>query len=89
MKVKSGYILREVAGNYIVVAVGEEAMDFNGLITTNETGAFLWNKLSNDISENDLVSAMLEEYEIDQETAADDISAFLLKLKEAELLINE
>ena len=89
MKVKSGYILREVAGNYIVVAVGDEAMDFNGLITTNETGAFLWNKLSNDISENDLVSAMLDEYEIDQETAAADISAFLLKLKEAELLINE
>ena len=89
MKVKSGYILREVAGNYIVVAVGEEAMDFNGLITTNETGAFLWNKLSNDISESDLVCAMLEEYEIDQETAAADISAFLLKLKEAELLINE
>lgn len=89
MKVKSGYILREVAGNYIVVAVGEEAMDFNGLITTNETGAFLWNKLSENISEQELVDAMLEEYEIDKETAASDISAFIFKLKESELLINE
>lgn len=89
MKVKSGYILREVAGNYLVVAVGEEAMDFNGLITTNETGAFLWNKLSSDISEQELVSAMLDEYDIDEETASADISSFISKLKEAELLINE
>ena len=89
MKVKSGYILREVAGNYLVVAVGEEAMDFNGLITTNETGAFLWNKLSSDISEQELVSAMLVEYDIDEETASADISSFISKLKEAELLINE
>lgn len=89
MRVKSGYILREVAGNYLVVAVGEEAMDFNGLITTNETGAFLWNKLSSDISEQELVSAMLDEYDIDEETASADISSFISKLKEAELLINE
>ena len=89
MRVKSGYILREVAGNYLVVAVGEEAMDFNGLITTNETGAFLWNKLSSDISEQELVSAMLDEYDIDEGTAAADISSFISKLKEAELLINE
>ena len=89
MKVKSGYILREVAGNYLVVAVGEEAMDFNGLITTNETGAFLWKKLSSDISEQELVSAMLDEYDIDEETASADISSFISKLKEAELLINE
>lgn len=89
MRVKSGYILREVAGNYIVVAVGKEAVDFNGLITTNETGAFLWRKLSDNISEEELISAMLEEYEVDAETAASDISSFVLKLKEAELLINE
>lgn len=89
MRVKSGYILREVAGNYIVVAVGKEAVDFNGLITTNETGAFLWEKLSDNISEEELIAAMLEEYEVDAETAAADISLFILKLKEAELLINE
>ena len=89
MRVKSGYILREVAGNYIVVAVGKEAVDFNGLITTNETGAFLWKKLSDNISEEELIAAMLEEYEVDAETAAADISSFILKLKEAELLINE
>ncbi len=89
MRVKSGYILREVAGNYIVVAVGEEAVDFNGLITTNETGAFLWEKLSNNISEQELIDAMLQEYEVDEKIAAEDISLFIRKLEDAELLINE
>ncbi len=89
MKLKDGYILREVAGNYIVVAVGDEALDFNGLITTNETGAFLWEKLSENISEQELVEALLSEYEVDEKTAIEDISGFLNKLRNAELLINE
>ena len=42
MKIKEGFILREVAGNYIVVAVGSAVKQFNGVITLNETGAFLW-----------------------------------------------
>ena len=86
MQVKDGYILREVAGNYIVVAVGDEALDFNGLITTNETGAFLWKKLSEDISEQELINTLINEYEVDEKTAAEDISAFLDKLRNAELL---
>lgn len=89
MKLKDGYILREVAGNYIVVAVGDEALDFNGLITTNETGAYLWEKLSENISEQELVEALLSEYEVDEKTAIEDISGFLNKLRNAELLINE
>ncbi len=87
MKIKDGYMLRKVAGNYIIVPVGTEAVDFNGLITTNETGAFLWQKLSEDISNEDLLSALLDEYEIDEATARDDIDAFLNKLIESELLI--
>ena len=42
MRIKDGFVLRNVAGSFIAVATGEEAINFNAMITTNETGAFLW-----------------------------------------------
>ena len=45
MKIKDGFILRKVADSYIAVATGEESVNFNAMVTTNETGAFLWEKL--------------------------------------------
>lgn len=86
MKIKSGLILREVADNYIVVAVGERVKEFNGLINLNSTGAFLWKKLENGAEEEDLVKALLDEYEIDEQTARKDVSLFVSKIKEAKLV---
>ncbi len=86
MKIKEGYILKEVAGNFIVVAIGDAALDFNGVITLNETGAFLWRVLADGATEEKLLLALKGEYEIDDETAQDDISAFIKKLSDAELL---
>ncbi len=86
MKIKSGYLLREVAGNYIVVAIGEEAVDFNGLITVNETGAFLWKKLEEGIDTSELLTALTAEYDVDEKTAVADINAFVEKLQKADLL---
>ena len=86
MKIKSGLILREVAENYIVVAVGEAVKEFNGLINLNSTGAFLWKILEKGAEEEDLVKALLEEYEIDEETAKNDVSLFVKKIKEAKLV---
>ena len=45
MKIKSGFMLYEVAGSYVVVPAGDEPLDFNGMVTLNETGAFLWKQL--------------------------------------------
>ena len=86
MKIKSGLILREVADNYIVVAVGERVKEFNGLINLNSTGAFLWKKLETGAEEEDLVKALLDEYEIDEQTARKDVSLFVGKIKEAKLV---
>ena len=87
MKIKDGYILRQVAGNSIVIAVGEEALNFNGMITINGAGTFLWQKLSEGATEEELVEAMLSEYEIDAETAKQDIGDFIAKLKSADLIV--
>jgi len=80
MKIKDGFVLRKVADTYVVVAVGAEAKKHNVMITLNETGGLLWNKLTEGTDEEGLVNAILEEYDIDKETAAKDVSAFLAKI---------
>ena len=86
MKIKEGFIIREVAGNFIVVAVGSAVKQFNGVITLNETGSFLWKKLQDGCEKQDLVNALLEEYEVSEEIALADVSAFIDKLDNAGLL---
>lgn len=86
MKIKSGFILREVAGNFIVVSVGERVKEFNGVITLNETGVLLWKKLETGATEQELVFALLNEYEVDEATAKSDVAEFVNKLKTAGLL---
>ena len=87
MKIKEGYILRQVAGNNIVIAVGDEAINFNGIITINGSGTFLWELLEKGAEKKDLLDAMLKEYDIDEKTASEDIDEFLKKLDSANLLI--
>lgn len=87
MKIKDGFILRQVAGNYIVLAVGEEAVDFNGMITVNETGAFLWEILSAGATKEEMLEKLMAEYDVDEETAKKDITDFLIKLNDGKLLI--
>ncbi len=87
MKIKQGFILREVAGNYIVVAVGNAVKDFNGVINLNETGAYLWKKLQDGADEEGLVKALLEEYEVEEDLARKDVKTFVEKLQGAKLLI--
>jgi hypothetical protein len=87
MKIKNGFILRQVAGKYIAVAVGEESVDFNAMVTTNETGAFLWEKLQTETTEKELLDALTSEYDVDEETAKADIAEFLEELKKGKLLV--
>ena len=87
MKIKDGFVLRQVAGTYIAVAVGAEAVSFNAMVTTNETGAFLWEKLKEETTEEELLKALTAEYEVDAETAKADIAEFLEKLRQGKLLV--
>ena len=87
MKIKEGFILREVAGSYIVVAVGDAVKSFNGVITLNETSAFLWNKLLKGATEEQLVDALLGEYDVKKEVAEKGVKSFINRLVEANLVI--
>ncbi len=86
MKIKDGFILREVADSYVVVAVGEAVKSFNGVINLNETGALLWKVLEKGAEEKDLVDALLNAYEVERELAENDVKLFIKKLTEAGLI---
>lgn len=77
MKVEKEFVLREIAGDYVIIPTGRTVLSFNGLITVNEIGAFLWNHLQENVTIEELVNYVLDEYEVDEETAREDILEFL------------
>lgn len=85
MKLKEGFVLREVAGELVVLPSGDN-LDLNMIITLNSTGAFLWEKLQNETDENALVQALLSEYDVDEKTARSSVASFVKNLVEHELL---
>ena len=87
MKIKQGFILREVSGNFIVVAVGEATKTFNGMIQLNDTGAFLWKLLEKGATQEQMVEQMATEYAVDNQVAQQDVKEFIENLKEANLLV--
>ena len=82
MKIKDGFILRKIAGEDIVVPIGNNIADFNGVIRLNESAAFLWKVLQEEISKVDLVNSLIEEYGIDKSLATNDVEGFLNILEE-------
>ena len=85
MKIKDGYILREIAGEYVVIPSGED-LDLNLMITLNETGSFLWKKLTDGATEEELVKALLAEYDVDEARAKNAVNAFIAKLRDQDFL---
>ncbi len=89
MKIKNGYMLRKVDGTSIVVAAGEESTKFNGMIKLNSTGTFLWKLLSSEKKYDELLIKMIAAYDVDDKTAIKEIDAFVAKLNENGLILDE
>lgn len=88
MKTNQNYILRSIAGEYILVPTGPATSDFNGMINLSEVAAFVWKNLDTSRDMDDLIRKVLDEYEVDEATARADVNLFvdsLLKNKMAEL----
>ena len=86
MKRIKEYIKRNIAGEIVLVPAGQTAEDFNGMITLTESGDFIWEHLEEARDFNHLVELILEEYDIDKETASQDASAFLMQLLQAGMI---
>lgn len=85
MRLKDGFIMREVAGQIVVLPSGDD-LDLNMMITLNETGCTLWKRLEQEAELADLTAALLAEYDVDEATAAAAAEQFVAKLKEHDFL---
>lgn len=83
---KKDCILREVAGEYILIPTGAAAVDLNGMITLSETAAFVWRLLERDQSFDTLLAAVLETYEVEEVRAAAELRQTLRALSGLGLL---
>lgn len=86
MKLKYEFTLREIMGEYIMVPVGEGALAVSGMGTTNEVGAYICELLAEERSYEQLLEAILGEFEVDEATARTDLEEFLSRLRTFALL---
>ena len=86
MKIKSDFILKTIAGSNVVVPVRSRTVDFSQLIKLSDSGAELWKMLVTGADRAELVARLLQEYDVDEATAAADVDRFIAKLSEADLL---
>jgi len=86
MKVKEEFVIREVAGENIVVSTDAKAVNFSGMLVLNGTGTFLFNLMQKDVSVDYLVDELMKKYEVDEKSARLDCLAFVNKLKEKNIL---
>ena len=87
MKLKEGFVLRTVGKDVVVLPVGGD-LNLNMMISLNDTGKFLWTLLETEKDFSELVSALLAEYAVDEQTAKTAVEGFVAKLKEYEFLTN-
>lgn len=81
MKLKDGFILREVAGQIVVLPSGDD-LDLDMMITLNETGKFIWKLMEQEVEEAEIVSAILDKYDVERNVAEAAVTGFIRKLRE-------
>ncbi len=86
IKIKKDFVLKNIADNYIVISVGQDNVNINSMITTNETGAFLWELLQKGATKEELVQAVIKEYDADEDVVSSDVDKFIQKLADKDIL---
>lgn len=86
MKLKGEFVLREVAGENILIPVGETALKFNGMITLDPVGAVIWSALGKRKGREEILQEILSRFDVEMQTALDDLDSFLEQLQKADLL---
>ena len=86
MRITGEYILREIAGEQILVPVGDAALKINGLVTLDEVGLFIWKCMENGKDKDAILHNILDEYDVDEERAKNDLDCFIKNLQEAGLI---
>lgn len=86
MEIKKKVIVRTVAGEHMLVPIGDTVFQYNGIFMLTDSGRFLWNKICEGTEKDELIKALTEEYEVDEATASADVAEFLEKLQTYEII---
>lgn len=86
MEIKAELILREIAGDYALIPVGESVREHNGLFALSETGARIWELLPQAKTAEEIVNTLAEEYDAPRETIQTDVTEFLNKMRELNII---
>lgn len=89
MKIKEEYILQNIADKWVVINTNAKSVNFNKILSLNESGKFLWEKLQAGTEAEDLVNNLKDHFEIDKDLAQKDVEKFICKLKDLECIDNE
>lgn len=87
MKIKDGFMIKEIAGIWVVVPVGAKATEFMSIASLTETGALIWNMIEKGATKEQIIQAILSEYNIDEATARADFDAFIAKAADKGFLV--
>lgn len=86
MKIKKGFVVREVGGKKYAVATGEVAKSFRGMLGLNEMGALIFELLQTKTTRDDVINAILNEYAVDRQTVETDVDKFISQLKSIDVI---
>ncbi len=86
VKIRNGFTLRSVVDEHMVMPTGDNIAKFDGAIVLNEVSAFVFRQLENAVSQDDLLAAVLAEFDVDEQTAARDLDTLLARFRELNLL---
>lgn len=86
MNIKKRLLKRQIAGDAFLVPVGKEVYDSNGLFLLTEVGEFIWDRLEQAEGLEDILKAILEEYDVEESVARKDAEAFLEKLRTMDII---
>lgn len=86
MKLKYDFAVREIVGEYVMIPLGKDALNFSGMVSTSETGAAIIEALRDEISREELLQILLDQFDIDEATASVDLDEFLTQLRKINVL---
>lgn len=86
MRIKDGFITRKIGDKIVAITVGKHTEEFNGMITLNDTGHFIWKCLENDTDKESIANEVIKEYDISTADAMTEIDKFIAELEKNNIL---
>ena len=86
MKIKQGFVMRDVAGQAVAIATGEASKSFHGMVKLNDTGAVIWNGIEKGLDEAEIAEQLAASYDVEVGQAFKDVESFIARMRDAGLV---